>query len=567
MPAALMMRANLSDSLCRCAAYCAGERANVAAESDIVQFESPFDVQKPAGLVAPSNYDLSDTAFLFYPDLWRARQEIANGSPPLWNPNVGAGRPLLASQQFAPLYPPQWLAFLLPFWRSLAYIAALKLLIAAVGTYLFCRRALKLHRAPALLAGTVFSLSPYVISWLQYSLANAWVLLPWLLLLGARVCRGGRALDTLGLSVLIGVLLFAGQPEAELIMLVALAAYVGFELVGARRDEKLDRRGLAARAALPLVALIAGLLLAAIFTLPFLEFLSNAFDNPRGGPPPPGSIIYSWVFPELWGTPGKLFEAANAPGNFQERTAYAGALPLLLALGGLAVRPRRGQFFFVALGVFALCTAMPTPVNSLVRALPRGNYSSLTRALAVIGVLTPLYDQSTWPYLDRALTLADRNNGALLLRFSDLYLGRNADGTYDNQTDANTAVNCIDRPVPTDIAAYDALGPKFASASALFGPAFQYSNLACAYWPAKPTGIVGPITAQGAPPILLVGGTGDPATPYAWAQSVNQQLAGSVLLTREGNGHVSYDKSTCAKALINAYLIDLTLPAAGTVCR
>ena len=121
--------------------------------------------------------------------------------------------------------------------------------------------------------------------------------------------------------------------------------------------------------------------------------------------------------------------------------------------------------------------------------------------------------------------------------------------------------------MPTDVAAYDALGPKFASASALFGPAFQYSNLVCAYWPAKPTGTVGPITADGAPPILLVGGTGDPATPYAWAQSVNQQLAGSVLLTREGNGHVSYDKSSCAKAAINAYLIDLTLPAAGTVCR
>jgi pimeloyl-ACP methyl ester carboxylesterase len=192
---------------------------------------------------------------------------------------------------------------------------------------------------------------------------------------------------------------------------------------------------------------------------------------------------------------------------------------------------------------------------------------SLTRGLAVIGVLTPLYDQSTWPYLDQALTQANQGNGTLLLRFSDLYLGRKADGTYDNQTDANLAVNCIDRPVPADVATYDALGPKFAGASALFGPAFQYSNLICAYWPVKPKGTVGPITAPGAPPILLIGGTGDPATPYAWAKAVNNVLAGSVLLTREGNGHVSYDKSACAKAAIDAYLIDLTLPAAGTVCK
>jgi pimeloyl-ACP methyl ester carboxylesterase len=192
---------------------------------------------------------------------------------------------------------------------------------------------------------------------------------------------------------------------------------------------------------------------------------------------------------------------------------------------------------------------------------------SLTRGLAVIGVLTPLYDQSTWPYLDQALTQADRGNGTLLLRFSDLYLGRKSDGTYDNQTDANIAVNCLDRPGPTDVASYDALGPKFASASALFGPAFQYSNLICAYWPIKPKGKVGPITADGAPPILLIGGTGDPATPYAWAKAVNNMLTGSVLLTREGNGHVSYDKSACAKQVIDAYLIDLTLPPAGTVCR
>jgi pimeloyl-ACP methyl ester carboxylesterase len=192
---------------------------------------------------------------------------------------------------------------------------------------------------------------------------------------------------------------------------------------------------------------------------------------------------------------------------------------------------------------------------------------SLTRGLAVIGVLTPLYDQSTWPYLDQALTQADRGNGTLLMRFADLYLGRKADGTYDNQTDANAAVNCVDRPVPIDVASYDALGPKFASASALFGPAFQYSNLICAYWPVKPKGKVGPITADGAPPILLIGGTGDPATPYAWAKAVNSVLTGSVLLTREGNGHVSYDKSACAKQVIDAYLIDLMLPPAGTVCK
>jgi pimeloyl-ACP methyl ester carboxylesterase len=190
----------------------------------------------------------------------------------------------------------------------------------------------------------------------------------------------------------------------------------------------------------------------------------------------------------------------------------------------------------------------------------------LTRALGILGVLTPLYDPSSWTFLDQGLATALQGNGRLLLAFADLYLGRAADGSYDNQNDANFAVNCLDRPVPSDVASYDALGPEFAKASPLFGPATQYSNLPCAYWPAKPTQQAGPLSADGAPPILLVGGTNDPATPYAWAKAVSQELAGSVLLTRQGNGHVSYDKSVCAQRAEDAYLIDLTLPAAGTVC-
>jgi pimeloyl-ACP methyl ester carboxylesterase len=190
----------------------------------------------------------------------------------------------------------------------------------------------------------------------------------------------------------------------------------------------------------------------------------------------------------------------------------------------------------------------------------------LTRALALTGVLFGLYYPVLWHSLDIALTLTDQGNGTVLLLMADEFLGRNADGTYSNEFDANPAVNCLDRPVPTDVPTYDALGPAFAKASPMFGPAYQYTNLACAFWPVKPTGHIGPLTADGAPPILLVGGTNDPATPYPWAQAVNQQLAGSVLLTYHGNGHGSYDSSQCIHAAEDAYLISLTLPAVGAVC-
>lgn len=184
---------------------------------------------------------------------------------------------------------------------------------------------------------------------------------------------------------------------------------------------------------------------------------------------------------------------------------------------------------------------------------------NLTRSMAVTGVQAALFDQSTWPYLDQALTLADRGDGSVLMEFAQALL--QADPIAQN-----LAVSCLDKAVPTDIAAYDALTSEFEQASPFFGPDFQYSNLICAYWPAKPTGKAEPLTADGTPPILLIGGTNDPATPYSEAKSVNQRLAGSVLLTRTGNGHTSYASSQCSASATDAYLIDLTLPAAGTVC-
>lgn len=204
-----------------------------------------------------------------------------------------------------------------------------------------------------------------------------------------------------------------------------------------------------------------------------------------------------------------------------------------------------------------------TRLNNLMQRLDvtpiRVGSRNLTRSMAVTGVQAALFDQSTWTYLDQALTLADHGDGQLLLQLA-LALFQ-ADPPAQN-----LAVSCLDKPVPTDIAAYDALTNAFQKASPFFGPDFQYGNLVCAYWPVKPTGKPEALTADGAPPILIIGGTNDPATPYIEAQNVAKRFAGSVLLTRTGNGHTSYASSRCSAAATDAYLLNLTLPAAGTVC-
>ena len=186
--------------------------------------------------------------------------------------------------------------------------------------------------------------------------------------------------------------------------------------------------------------------------------------------------------------------------------------------------------------------------------------------MAIAATLFGLEPQN-WRRLDAALGDAARGDGQALLALADQAQGRNADGSYFFNPDASTANFCVDRPVPTDIAAYDALGPAMAQASPIFGPEFQYLPVICIAWPVKAKGAVAPLTAQTAAPLLVVGGTHDPWWPYAGAEAAQSRFPGSVLLTRDGYGSISYFVSGCVRLAVNAYLDRLETPAPGTTCE
>ena len=212
-------------------------------------------------------------------------------------------------------------------------------------------------------------------------------------------------------------------------------------------------------------------------------------------------------------------------------------------------------------------TKLPALMDSIdVRPIPVGN-RQLTRALALKGVLASLYDETFWPYLDEALTALEQGDASLMLEFADSYDGRFPNGSYANIANgAYQATACLDAPAP-DLAGADQLGPALAKASPLFGPFEQYGALECTFWPVRPKHANERLTANGAPHILLVTATNDPATPYENAQAAAQQISGSVLLTRTGNGHTSYSSSQCIQTAEDAYLINLDLPPAGKVCQ
>jgi pimeloyl-ACP methyl ester carboxylesterase len=198
-----------------------------------------------------------------------------------------------------------------------------------------------------------------------------------------------------------------------------------------------------------------------------------------------------------------------------------------------------------------------------------GQDRKLTQSLALLGVAAALYDEASgWPALRVALSRAFDGDGSVLLVLADFYTDRQRDGSYSgNQNEVAYAVNCLDRAEPTDVDAYAADAREFARRSPLFGAYVAWSGLPCAFWPAPPDSGPHPIRAPGAAPILVVGTVRDPATPYAWAQSLAEQLESGVLLSYDGDGHTAYARgSSCIDEAVERYLIEGELPAEGTVC-
>jgi pimeloyl-ACP methyl ester carboxylesterase len=183
-----------------------------------------------------------------------------------------------------------------------------------------------------------------------------------------------------------------------------------------------------------------------------------------------------------------------------------------------------------------------------------------------LGVGAGLYSRGNgWPAIAQALAEAEQGSGRTLLALNDSYLERSADG-YANVNEANFAVNCIDRPWPRTDAPYYALAAQVGRNYPRFGPAIALSGLGCSTWPVPPSSTPHKVTAAASPPIVVIGTTRDPATPYMWAQSLAKQLAHGVLITHDGDGHTVFRNGApnCIIRPVDDYFVSLKVPAAST---
>ena len=202
--------------------------------------------------------------------------------------------------------------------------------------------------------------------------------------------------------------------------------------------------------------------------------------------------------------------------------------------------------------------------------IPTASGRKLNETLASTAILTALYSNETWEYVALGIESAKSNNSAdVLLMLADLANEREEDGSFkSNSTFANVAVNCLDHIGVTDEKWLKAEGERLAKKYPTFGPSLGTEEDGCANWPAKPVRYPEEIHAKGSSTIVVIGTTHDPATPYAWAESLNKQLDNSVLLTWEGFGHTAYSRSGgCIEEMVDAYLLEDKVPDDGAKCE
>jgi pimeloyl-ACP methyl ester carboxylesterase len=195
---------------------------------------------------------------------------------------------------------------------------------------------------------------------------------------------------------------------------------------------------------------------------------------------------------------------------------------------------------------------------------------ALTPSSLENAVLSQLYDRRSWPLLADGLSEAVNTGGApTLLAYADQWMGRGPDGHWDPLVEANSVIYCVDRPTKTaptsaaelaDVATFQSQLPPWGGA---------WATAACVGMPKPAKGDkLGDVRVRGTAPILVIGTTNDPATPYASAEAVAARIQGSDLLTFESTEHTAFGRgiSTCIDDAVVAYLVDGTMPPPGTRC-
>jgi len=197
----------------------------------------------------------------------------------------------------------------------------------------------------------------------------------------------------------------------------------------------------------------------------------------------------------------------------------------------------------------------------------------LDSATVGTGVAMSLYSADYWGYLTDLFNGIKAGDADPVFFLADVYNGREDGGGYsDNSVEVYQATTCVDNDWTSDKeSTLDRLA-EITEAAPTIGPYITLDDYAvldvlCNNWPYPAADFPTEYDAKGAAPILVIGTTNDPATPYIWAQALAEQLSSGVLVTVEGDGHTAYNgDNDCVNSVVDEYFLDSTVPDKDPKC-
>ena len=189
----------------------------------------------------------------------------------------------------------------------------------------------------------------------------------------------------------------------------------------------------------------------------------------------------------------------------------------------------------------------------------------VNRGVATSAVVQAMYSETYWPALEQALADAQRGDGSGLLALYDSYYQRNPDGTYGNELEAFQTITCADSAERLSVEEEDANAALLTAVAPRLAPAGLGGNYMCTFFPESLDPRIH-ITGDGAGPIVVVGTTGDAATPLDSTRKMVEALDEAVLVVVDADQHTGYNANQCINEVVSRYLVDLQVPANETTC-
>jgi pimeloyl-ACP methyl ester carboxylesterase len=193
-----------------------------------------------------------------------------------------------------------------------------------------------------------------------------------------------------------------------------------------------------------------------------------------------------------------------------------------------------------------------------------------TQSTLITAIATTLYDsEAGWKnlkkMLDQAITKRETKE---IFKQADEYNNRASDGTYySNQTDVSIVISCLDWEEPRTIEEMTLDRKEFIKVAPVFGPYLNFAGLPCKYWKSKPQLPPMPLKEIKTSPILVIGVTNDPATPYKWAQDLTKVFSNAKLLTLNGDGHTGHNQGNeCIDSVVDSYFLTGKIGPEPLIC-